>query len=158
MPNFYFMGVQFFHLMALAIWVGGMVIIMFIAAPAIFKRLESRTLAGEITGEILRKFDIIVFFCISALVITGIIKYLNWENPTPWIIMRYMAILVMSLSAIYSSGIISPKMRSLKSKISSFDTLPENNHNRIAFNQLHRISSICMFLNLICGIISILLA
>ncbi len=95
-PNFFFMGIQFIHLLALSIWVGGIVAIGMIVAPILFRRIKSRRTAGDLMGEILRKFDLLSLFCIAALIITGMIKYWTWENLTPWNLTRYLAILVMS--------------------------------------------------------------
>ncbi|MBI3804486.1 MAG: DUF4149 domain-containing protein [Nitrospirae bacterium] len=110
-PNFYFMGVQFIHLLALSIWVGGIVIIGMIVAPILFGRIKSRRTAGELMGEILRRFDLLTLGCMVALIITGIIKYFTWENLTPWNLTRYLAILIMSGAGLYSALVVTPKLR-----------------------------------------------
>jgi uncharacterized membrane protein len=152
------MMVQFFHLLALALWVGGSFAIGILAAPSIFKNLESRTLAGNITGEILSKLDKLTIFCIIVLAVTSMIKFSTWENANPWILTRYAAISIMSLTALYSIFVVSSRMKSLKEKIGSFDASTENNPYRSSFRNLHKVSSICMLSNLIFGVIAILLA
>lgn len=184
-PNFYFMGIQFIHLLALSIWVGGIVAIGLIVAPILFRRIKSRRTAGELMGEILRKFDLLSLFCIAALIITGIIKYWTWENLTPWNLMRYLAILVMSAGGLYSALVVSPKLRSWMVSQSSakvgavareaalrpamvlsssgsaaVQTLEEveTGENPPDFNRLHHLSVRLMSINLICGVVALLMA
>ena len=185
-PNFYFMVVQFIHLLALSVWVGGIVAIGLIVAPILFRRIKSRRTAGELMGEILRKFDILSLFCIAALIITGIIKYWTWENLTPWNLTRYLAILVMSGGGLYSALVVSPKLRSWMAYQSSPKTATaareaalrpalalagsgpavaqpveaaEAEENPLPdFNRLHHLSVRLMTLNLICGVIALLMA
>lgn len=185
-PNFYFMGVQFIHLLALSIWVGGIVVIGMIVAPILFRRIKSRRTAGELMGEILRKFDLVILGCIAALLITGVIKYFTWENLTPWNLTRYLAILVMSGAGVYSAFGVTPKLRqwlsiqsapkenvaprepsvrtSLKyasSGSAAVQTIEEPAAAEVPlpdFNRLHHTSVRLMMVSLICGIIALLMA
>lgn len=185
-PNFYFMGIQFIHLLALSIWVGGIVAIGLIVAPILFRRIKSRRAAGELMGEILRKFDLLSLFCIAALVITGIIKYWTWENLTPWNLTRYLAIVVMSAGGLYSALVVSPELRRWMASQSSAkvgavareavlrpsmvlassgsaaaQTLEEAETGENPppdFNRLHHLSVRLMSINLICGVVALLMA
>lgn len=185
-PNFYFMFVQFIHLLALSIWVGGIVGIGLIVAPILFGRIKSRRTAGELMGEILRRFDIVSLYCIVALAVTGVIKYATWENLTPWNLIRYLAILVMSGGGLYSALVVSPKLRSWmaaqsSSKVTSVsreaalrpalvlagsgstgvqavEALETEEVAPPDFNRLHHLSVRLMTLNLICGVIALLMA
>ncbi|HET6369827.1 MAG TPA: DUF4149 domain-containing protein [Nitrospiria bacterium] len=154
-PNFYFMGVQFVHLLALALWVGGIVMAGMVAAPVIFSRVPSRKLAGEVFGEIFRRFERVILVCIVALVATGIIKYVTWENLTPWNLTRYIAIGIMSACGLYSSLAVSPRLRALQTEIADGKGTPDQ---EALFDRLHRVSFQCMIVSLICGLIAILLA
>jgi len=157
-PNFYFMGVQFIHLMALSIWVGGSVMVGAIVAPTLFRRIKSRRTAGELMGEILRKFDRVILFCAAALVATGIIKYVTWENLTPWNLIRYLAILIMTAGGLYSALVISPRLNEWLSSPGEKGAETAGEGPRSDFNQLHHASVRLMMLNLICGVIALLMA
>lgn len=154
-PNFYFMGVQFVHLLALAIWVGGLIMAGLVAAPVLFTRLSSKKVAGEVFGEMMRRFERLVLFCIVLLVLTGIIKYLTWENLTPWNLTRYVAIGIMSIAGIYSAWAISPKLRALQEQIGEGKGSGEH---EALFTRLHRKSFQCMQVILVCGLIVFLMA
>lgn len=187
-PNFYFMGIQFVHLLALSIWVGGIVAIGLIVAPTLFRRIKSRRTAGELMGEILRKFDLLSLFCIAALIITGMIKYWTWENLTPWNLTRYLAILVMSGVGLYSALVVSPKLRgwmisqsspkiaavsreaalrpsmvlassgSGSAAVQTVEAVETGEGPLPDFNRLHHLSVRLMVINLICGVIALLMA
>jgi putative copper export protein len=183
-PNFYFMGIQFIHLLALSIWVGGIVAIGFIVAPTLFRRIKSRRTAGELMGEILRKFDLLSLFCIAALIITGMIKYWTWENLTPWNLTRYLAILVMSGGGLYSALVVSPKLRDWMTAqssakvaalsreaafrpsmalagsavVQSVEEIETGEGSPPDFNRLHHLSVRLMVINLICGVVALLMA
>lgn len=170
------MGIQFIHLLALSVWVGGIVAIGAIVAPILFRRVKSRKTAGELMGEILRRFDQVTLFCAGALIVTGVIKYVSWENLTPWNLTRYAAILVMTAGGLYSALVISPRLREWLTSPSgaekASDTAPvspgfalsnvaeikKNQNPRPDFNQLHHTSVRLMMLNLICGVIALLMA
>jgi hypothetical protein len=171
-PNFYFMGVQFIHLMALSVWTGGIAIIGSIVAPTLFRKVKSRKTAGELMGEILRKFDRVSLFCAGALIITGIIKYWSWENLTPWNLTRYVAILIMTMGGLYSALVISPKLHEWLTSPSGGERGGEISANpgssrpgevrdqgsRPDFNQLHHTSVRLMMINFVCGVIALLMA
>lgn len=166
-PNFYFMGIQFMHLFALAIWVGGIVIIGAIVAPTIFKKIEPRSQAGELMGQILSKFDKVTLGCSGALVGTGMIKFFTWENLTPWNATRYLAIFIMSGVCLYSVFVVSPRLRALLPQGHSRDKTDENDSPGqmserevppTEFSQLHLSSVRLMMVNLVCGTVALLMA
>jgi|SRR5579863_1749057 len=154
-PNFYFMGIQFIHLLALALWVGGLVAVGMITAPVLFGSLPSRTLAGEVFGEVHHRLERLLLVCAAALVITGAIKYTTWENLTPWNLIRYGVIALMSISILGSAFLLSPRLRLLQSEAVGKSTSAER---ALEFERLHRLSYRCMWFNLIGGLIVLLLA
>jgi putative copper export protein len=166
-PNFYFMGIQFIHLFALATWVGGIVIIGAIVAPTLFKKIKPRSQAGELMGQILSKFDKVALCCSGALIGTGIIKFFTWENLTPWNATRYLAIMVMSGVCLYSVFVVSPRLRTLISQRQAdgkpveneaSGTRPESEMPRSEFSKLHLNSVRLMMVNLVCGTVALLMA
>lgn len=157
MPNFFYMINQFVHLTSLVVWVGGIIIIGSIVAPVIFMKVESREFAGEVVGDVLARFEKIVLVCIVCIFITSVIKYVTWENPTPWILGRYITITLMTVTFLYSSFYISPKMRNLKKQF-SFDIPEGKNPLRKEFGNLHGISVVCMFITGLMGLLTIFLS
>lgn len=154
-PNFYFMGVQFVHLLALSLWVGGLVVTATITAPVLFSVLPSRALAGQVFSEIHKKLERVLLASSAALVMTGVIKYRTWENLTPWNLGRYIAIGIMSVSILYSFTGLSPRLRALQVQEAGAAFSSER---EAEFKRLHRLSYRCMWVNLIGGLVVLLLA
>ncbi len=155
-PNFYFMGVQFVHLLALSIWVGGIVVIRSVVESSLFQGISSRQAAVLLMGEILKKFNRATLLCAVALLATGVIKFLNWENLTPWNSIRYLAILVMSLISVYVAFKLVPRMDQVHSRQNaSLDVTKLGLPN---LNRLNEVSDRLMMVNLICGVTALLMA
>lgn len=151
MPNFYFMGVQFVHLLALSIWVGGIVVIQVLVAPLLFQENKSSRTASLLLEKIFIKFDKTTLFCSGALILTGIIKFWQWENLTPWNALRYLAISTMSSISLYTVMNISPKMGKGISSISADTPIYTD-------SKLHQVSERLMKVNLVCGVTALLMA
>lgn len=157
-PNFYFMGVQFFHLLALVIWVGGMVVIRCIVVPILLHLSPSQQGRNLALREIFKRFYRITLVCAGVLVVTSVIKFLTWENLTPWNTMRYSAIFGMCWISLYvNSGILS---RRAQSKTSIPTSLPEDTTQSESrdLNRLSARADRLMMGSLVCGVTAILMA
>lgn len=157
-PNFYFMGVQFFHLLALAIWVGGMVVLRCIVVPALLYSSPSQQSSNFALREIFKRFYKITLVCSGVLVVTSVIKFLTWENLTPWNTMRYSAIFGMTWISLYVSYGISPRRGQSKTSVPT--SLPENTTQSESrdLNHLSARADRLMMGSLICGVTAILMA
>jgi len=144
LPNFYFMGVQFIHLLALSIWVGGILIIQAIVFPIFSSSKFSQQVPSTLLLEILQSFHRLTLFCAVALVSTGIIKFLSWENLTPWNLIRYVAIALMSGVSLYAFFKVSPRLIQFTSDKESW--------------RLRRESTRLMLIALSCGLTALLMA
>lgn len=64
--------VNFLHLLATAIWIGGAIYIHFILFPAL-KQIDQQQ-SGKLQGIIAKRFSIVAWTCLIILLITGYIK------------------------------------------------------------------------------------
>ncbi len=157
-PNFYFMGVQFIHLLALALWVGGIVIIHGIVAPSLSTANLSPELYNILISRIFRRFHQMTLFCAAALIVTGIIKFWRWENLTPWNSIRYFSISIMVLVSAYMAiqgknvinRLIFPSKTVKNSNLAKWHTGPETD------DILQ--SDVLVLISFICGLAAILMA
>lgn len=148
------MGIQFIHLFALSVWVGGIVFIQTVLAP-ILSEWDRSSLSSEfLLNEVFRKFYQTTLFCSAAMVITGIIKFWHWENLTPWNLIRYLAIGIMASVALYTALKISPRLGRGKTVEISESTAASASHQR----RLRQISNQLLLVNLICGLTALLMA
>ncbi len=152
-PNFYFMGVQFIHLLALSIWVGGILMIQAVIIPSFFSIKTSQRNLSALLAIILQRFNQITLLCTLALISTGIIKFWSWENLTPWNLIRYSAIALMSGISLYAFFKISPLLKQLFTAKTS-----ESVHEIKLNHPLYRQSTSLMRLSLSCGLTALLMA
>jgi uncharacterized membrane protein len=64
--------INFFHLLATAIWIGGAVFILLVLQPSL--RLIDPLQSGKLYGIVARRFSITAWTCLLVLLITGYIK------------------------------------------------------------------------------------
>jgi uncharacterized membrane protein len=154
MPNWTFLVLHFFHTMALVLWVGGMVALGAVVAPVAFRESPDRTLAGRIVGRSLQRFDPIVVGCIISLAVTSVLMARWFGRWSPWYAVQYACITMMSLSALFSMTVVSPRMRVLRKHLEGTPTEDQ----RADFHHLHRFANLSMRFNLACGTIAVLLS
>lgn len=147
MPNWTYLTLHFLHTAALGVWVGGIVAVGAVAAPAVFRQASSRAEAGLIMGAVFRRFDGVVMGCILLLWLTSPLLVTWFGRMSPWYAIEYVCIAMMSASAIYSARVVSPRIRRLREEGNASDN-PQ-------FDQLHRAAVLSMQFNLACGCVAL---
>jgi len=70
------LALRYVYVMALAIWLGGMVVLGALVAPTTFEMLQAavpdagRSLAGDVLGRTVARFHYVAYACGGALVVT----------------------------------------------------------------------------------------
>ena len=101
------LALRFAGLLALAVWVGGLVALGAIAAPAIFDVVtlrqiaDGRTVSGAIFGEILRRFHLVAYACAAGVIGSLIIRAVLGPRPR-WFAVRLAIAGVMLAATAYS--------------------------------------------------------
>ena len=161
METLYGDTLQFLYHLALAILVGGGLVLGSAVAPAIFKTASSRGEAGSIFGAALARWDGLAILCVVLIVITSVLKagaYEVSDAPEARLIGRWVALAVMGVAAIYSSGWANPVARSLRAQAPAWDEMPESTPLRREFAALHRRSSHAMRIVIVAGLVAIYLS
>src|SRR5882762_6505526 len=94
----YFDTLQFVYHLALAVLVGGAVVLGAATAPAIFASVPSRGEAGATFGAVLGRYDGLAILCVVLIVITSVLKAIAFEVvgvPETRLILRWLALLVL---------------------------------------------------------------
>ncbi len=154
-------ALQFLYHLALAILVGGGLVLGSAVAPAIFKTIPSRAQAGNVFGAALARWDGLAILCVILVVVTSVLKAGAYEVagvPETRLIVRWIALVVMSGAVIYSSGWANPVARSLRSQVRDWDEQPESTPARREFNGLHKSSSRAMRIALVAGALALFLS
>lgn len=111
--------INFLHLLATTLWIGGMLVNRLIFLPSIREALEPKDI-GKLMSYVMKRFRIMVYASIVMLVITGISMTLfnnNYSGPlvfdNTWsiiLLIKHTAIAMLILLAVYSFEILAPKV------------------------------------------------
>jgi uncharacterized membrane protein len=151
---------QFLYHLALAILVGGSLVLGTAVAPALFGSARSRGDAGTLFGSVLARFDGLAVFSVVVLVITSALKAASFEvtgTPEPRLVLRWVALAVLGLATLYSSVWANPVARQIRAATAGFDEQPPSSPARAEFARLHDHSRRAMSVAVIFGLFAIFL-
>ena len=160
METLYFDVLQFVYHLALAILVGGALVLGAAAAPAIFASVRSRGEAGAIFGTVLGRYDGLAILCVVLIVLTSILKAAAFEvtgTPETRLVLRWIALLVLCGATLYASAWASPVARTVRAQTPGWDDLREDAPLRREFQSLHRSARRAMTVAIVAGVIAIFL-
>jgi hypothetical protein len=153
------LALRYVALLALTLWVGGLLVLGGIAAPSIFDVLaaqgvpESRALAGAIFGEALRRFHLLSYACGALLLVALFARAVMGPRPR-WFGVRLAFVLTMLAASVYSGMIVSGRIERLRADIGvSPSTLPESDPRRATFGRLHATSTAVQLIPFLGGLI-----
>src|SRR4029453_3871755 len=113
------LALRYAALLALVVWVGGLVALGALAAPATFDVVaarqlpDGRLLAGAIFGEILRRFHHVAYACGLVLPVSLTARAVLGPRPRRFAL-RIGVALVMLAAVGYSGLIVSPRIEHLQ--------------------------------------------
>jgi hypothetical protein len=149
---------RYLYVLALVVWLGGIVALGLIAAPVTFQVLtarssEGRAMAGAVFGEILRRFYLVTYA--GGGLMLGSLAMMAILGPRPRAFAIRVAIVgVMLGSSLYSGTVITRQIQVLQQEIGTAPgSLPENDPRRARFGRLHGLSTMLMALNLVGGLV-----
>lgn len=127
---------------ALSVWVGGMVALGALAAPALFRHLPSGQ-AGTIFGAILRRFAYVELAC-GVVALTG--ASMTYAATRHWAVFSWIRIVALTAMLLISAGAtfgVNPKVARLRD-------VPGEEARR-EFDRLHGTSERLALLNVLLG-------
>jgi uncharacterized membrane protein len=130
---------RFFMLLALVVWVGGIIFLAFVEAPTAFSPglLPTRHMAGSVVGHSL---DLLHYMAIVSGVVFLIASLLynrfTAGNLRP-LAARHLLILLMLLLTVISQFAISPRMHAIRAEVGVIDNVPLDSPPRREFDRLH---------------------
>jgi hypothetical protein len=152
-------AVRYVALLALVVWLGGMVMLGAIVAPSTFRVLQAadpaagRVLAGALFGEILRVFHLLAFGC-GALIILALVVMKFVGPPPPAVIARVGIVVIMLALEFYSAGPVTREISEIQSHVTGpISRLAETDERRIRFDRLHQTSTTLMTVNMALGLV-----
>jgi hypothetical protein len=150
---------RFATLLAIAVWVGGLLVLGTIAAPAIFEVVASRgvadgrLLSGAIFGEILQRFHLVAYGCGAVLLLSLFTRAVLGPRPRHFALRFGLAVLMLA-ATLYSGLVVSRQVTAVQAQIGTHvaaSSLPEGDPRRVAFGRLHGLSTLLQLVPLIGG-------
>src|SRR5882757_9596277 len=130
---------RFLMLLALVVWLGGLIFFAFVVAPTVFSPglLPTRHLAGEIVGRSVGTLHWMgIVSGIVFLISSAIYNRMTVGSTRPFA-GRHLLIAVMLLLTIISQFTVSPKMHTIRVEAGVVDNLAPDSPLRMEFDRLH---------------------
>jgi hypothetical protein len=138
MDTLYFDGLQFLYHAALAVLVGGAIVL----------------------GGPSRRYDQLAGLALLLLIATSILKLIAFEDTDigPRLVARWIALAVVAGATLYASAWAAPVARTFRAQTRDFDDLPETSPARREYAQLRRSAGRGMRVVAISGLVALFLS
>jgi hypothetical protein len=123
----------------LSAWLGAAILVATVVAPAAFKVLPTRTLAGAVVGQVLP----VIF--ISGLIVAAIVTLINVRAPQErsWLASGLLALML--LGCVVAQFIIAPRIEVARAAIGGpVESIDASDPRRVQFGKLHAFSVLWM--------------
>ena len=124
---------KFLMLLALIVWIGGIIFFAFVMAPTLFGVLPTTRLAGDVVNATLGKLHWMGLLCGVVFLICSLLY--NWQKYVqlkPFALNHILMVLMLAFTMVSQFG-ITPRMRELRSS----PALMESALGRAEFDDLH---------------------
>ena len=145
-------ALRYIYVLTLAVWLGGMITIGGIVAPAVFRTVEQahddtgagRAQSASVVGEVLRRFHLVSYG--AGIVLGASLVTMKVIGPRPVGFGARLLIVGLMLTASLVSGLlVDRRIADLRTAIGQpVSSLPADDPRRLAFGRLHAISTSLM--------------
>lgn len=149
------LALRYAYVLALVVWLGGMLALGAIVAPATFQVLQAsapeggRALAGELFGQMLARFHYVAYACGGVMLISLTVIAVLGPRPRAFAV-RLAVIATMVLIALYSGLIVLRTIEAIQLEVGRLPSLlPPDDARRVQFDELHRLSTRLMMANVV---------
>ena len=152
---------RYAYVLALAVWLGGMIALGAVVAPATFQVLPvhepetGRAIAGAVFGTILSRFHLVAYGCGAVMLVALVAMALLGPRPKSFAI-RTALVSVMLGVALYSGLVVLEQVDAVQQEVATLSAsttllpsqLPAGDPRRLRFDQLHQLSTRLMMFNI----------
>ena len=155
---------RFATVLAIAVWIGGLLALGAVAAPAIFDVValrqvpDGRMLSGAIFGDVLRRFHLVSYGCGALILVSLVTRAVLGPRPRRFSL-RFTVATLMLAASLYSGIVLSSRIHRVQHEIgvsTSPSSLPANDPRRLEFGRLHGQSTLIQLVPLIGGVVLML--
>jgi uncharacterized membrane protein len=147
------LALRYVYVFALVVWLGGMIVLGALVAPTTFQILQAtepitgRELAGEVFGATIARFHYVAYgagalllFSLAAMAVLG-------PRPRHYAVRSALIVAMLGVSA-YSGLVVLNRLDVIQRDAGTpVSRLPADDARRNQFDQLHRLSTQLMMLN-----------
>lgn len=155
------LALRYVAVLAIVIWVGGLIALGGIAAPVTFAVIGSqqiadgRLLAGATFGEMLRRFTVVSLAAGGILLGTLVVRAILGPRPRRFAWRAALAILMLATNA-YAGIVVAGRIRDVQQTMTvAPSSLPADDPRRIEFGRLHGLSTSLQLVPLLGGLVLI---
>ena len=148
-------AVRYVYILALVVWLGGMVVLGAVVAPATFQVLQAsepvtgRELGGAVFTTILERFHYVAYGAGALLLITLALMAVLGPRPRH-LAVRFALITAMLAVALYSGAVVLSNADGIRREVGGLPSrLPVGDARRVRFDELHVLSTRLMMVNLV---------
>ena len=151
-------AMRYAYVIALVVWLGGMITIAAVVAPATFSALErvepdvGRTRAATVVGEVLRRFHVVSY--LAAAVLLATLAGMKVIGPRPIGFGRRLLIVGTMLAAsVAAAVIVDPAIARRRDALGvPVASLAPSDPRRIEFGRLHAVSTALLGIAVVGGL------
>ena len=137
------LALRYLYVLALVVWLGGIVMAGAIVAPSVFAVLElrdpglGRVAAGQVFGEVLRKLHLLGYGAGAVMLLILTILRLLGPRPLSYGIRVGIITAMLALTA-YSGRVVAPRVEALQASVAGpMSRLEADDPRRVEFDALH---------------------
>jgi len=149
------LALRYVYVLALAVWLGGMVVLGAVVAPTTFQVLQAiepstgRLLGGAVFGAILSRFHYVAYGTGALALLALAAMALLGPRPVAFAV-RSAIVALMLVVALYSGLVVLREVNSIQREVSGLpSSLPAGDERRVRFDQLHQLSTRLMVINIV---------
>lgn len=141
---------RYVYVLALVVWLGGLLVAGGIVAPSVFAALELASpaeggvLAGHVFGEVLRRVHLLAYAAGGAMLLALTLQRFIGARPKHYGI-RAAVVAIMLAGSLVSGRWISPRVEAIAARVATpIASLPETDATRTEFYRWHGMSNLLL--------------
>jgi hypothetical protein len=140
------LALRYAAVLALAVWVGGLIALAAVVAPAMFDVLGATGAGGRLQAaatfaEALRRFDRFAYLCSGVILASLAARAVLGPRPRRFAVRAAIAVLMLA-ATLWTGFMVAPQIERTQRQIGGLpSSLPENDARRIEFARLHRLAT-----------------
>ena len=153
------LALRYVYVLALVVWLGGMVVLGAVVAPTTFQVLQAsepiagRALAGELFGVTLARFHYVAYAAGASLLLSLAAMAVLGPRPAHFLL-RSIIVAAMLGVAVYSGVVVLGDIDRIQQEVGTLPSrLPPTDTRRVQFDALHQLSTRLMMLNMAAALI-----